>query len=62
MIDVLELIPTQKEEYTKLVPAVVRLLRNFISMGFSPEHDVSGITDPFMHMEQFFDPSLAFAW
>jgi AP-1 complex subunit gamma-1 len=47
MLDVLELAPEYKEEYSKLVPSLVRLLRNFISMGYSPEHDVFGITDPF---------------
>lgn len=51
MTDVLELIPSFKAEYVKLVPALVRLLRNFISLGFSPEHDVSGITDPFMQVK-----------
>ena len=47
MIDVLDVDPAYKDEYAKLVPSLVRLLRNFISMGFSPEHDVAGITDPF---------------
>jgi AP-1 complex subunit gamma-1 len=51
MIDVLELVPTEYEEYGKLVPALVRLLRNLISMGFSPEHDVGGITDPFVQVK-----------
>ena len=51
MIEVLNLIPEIKTEYLKLVPSLVRLLRNFISMGFSPEHDVSGITDPFMQVK-----------
>lgn len=51
MIDVLDLVPEMKQEYVKLVPSLVRLLRNFISMGFSPEHDVSGITDPFMQVK-----------
>ena len=51
MIEVLDLIPDLKEEYQKLVPSLVRLLRNFISMGFSPEHDVAGITDPFMQVK-----------
>lgn len=51
MTDVLALIPSYKAEYVKLVPALVRLLRNFTSMGFSPEHDVSGITDPFMQVK-----------
>lgn len=51
MIDVLDLLPDMKVEYTKLVPSLVRLLRNFISMGFSPEHDVAGIADPFMQFK-----------
>lgn len=51
MIDVLDIVPDQKIEYLKLVPSLVRLLRNFISMGFSPEHDVGGITDPFMQVK-----------
>lgn len=51
MIEVLILLPDMKAEYVKLVPALVRLLRNFISMGFSPEHDVGGITDPFMQVK-----------
>mmetsp|Transcript_34888 Transcript_34888/g.33179 ORF Transcript_34888/g.33179 Transcript_34888/m.33179 type:complete len:878 (+) Transcript_34888:174-2807(+) len=51
MIEVLDLIPSMIEEYQKLVPSLVRLLRNFISMGFSPEHDVAGITDPFVQVK-----------
>eukprot|EP00605_Chrysophyceae_sp_TOSAG23-4_P002052 GSChrysophyteH1.ASY1.ANO1.2273.1 assembled CDS len=50
MIEILELEPSMKEEYIRVVPALVRLLRSFISMGFSPEHDVGGITDPFVQM------------
>ena len=51
MEEVLLIFPECKEEYQKLVPSLVRLLRNFISMGFSPEHDVGGITDPFMQVK-----------
>jgi len=51
MIEVLDLVPDMNAEYTKLVPSLVRLLRNFISMRFSPEHDVAGITDPFMQVK-----------
>lgn len=47
MLDILDLAPEYKEEFAKSVPTLVRMLRNFISMGYSPEHDVSGITDPF---------------
>jgi AP-1 complex subunit gamma-1 len=51
VIEVLSTIPETREEYVKLVPSLTRLLRNFLSMGFSPEHDVSGITDPFMQVK-----------
>lgn len=51
MIDVLDLLPEWKSELVKLVPSLVRLLRNFISMGFSPEYDVAGIADPFMQVK-----------
>ena len=51
MEEVLTIFPETKEEYQKLVPSLVRLLRNFISMGFSPEHDVGGITDPFVQVK-----------
>jgi AP-1 complex subunit gamma-1 len=49
--DIVEVCPEQKQEFVKIVPTLVRLLRNFISMGFSPEHDVGGITDPFMQVK-----------
>lgn len=48
--EVLEILPSMTEEYRRLVPSLVRLLRNFISMGYSPEHDVGGITDPFLQV------------
>lgn len=51
VLEVLEELPATKPEYQKLVPSLVRLLRNFISMGYSPEHDVAGITDPFMQVK-----------
>lgn len=51
IMEVINELPQTKPEYTKLVPSLTRLLRNFISMGFSPEHDVSGITDPFMQVK-----------
>lgn len=51
MIDICEVIPEYVEEYRQLVPSLVRLLRNFISMGYSPEHDVGGITDPFLQVK-----------
>ncbi|KAG9016713.1 clathrin associated protein complex large subunit [Tulasnella sp. 427] len=39
------------EEYRKAVPLLVRLLKQLVSTGYSPEHDVSGITDPFLQIK-----------
>jgi AP-1 complex subunit gamma-1 len=33
------------------VPVLVRHMKNLTSAGFSPEHDVSGITDPFLQVK-----------
>eukprot|EP01041_Mallomonas_annulata_P008450 gene8450-17422_t len=49
--EVIEMLPEYATSYARLVPSLVRLLRNFISMGYSPEHDVSGITDPFLQVK-----------
>ncbi|KAL7522635.1 hypothetical protein ACHAWX_007347 [Stephanocyclus meneghinianus] len=37
--------------FLKLVPALVKLLRNLLSMGYSPDHDVGGISDPFLQVQ-----------
>ena len=51
IIEVIAIAPQTKIEFKTIVPGLVRLLRNFMSMGYSPEHDVSGVTDPFMQVE-----------
>ncbi|KAJ3127538.1 clathrin associated protein complex large subunit [Nowakowskiella sp. JEL0407] len=33
------------------VPTLVRHLKNLVTAGFSPEHDVGGITDPFLQVK-----------
>ncbi|KAI9197178.1 adaptin N terminal region-domain-containing protein [Polychytrium aggregatum] len=38
-------------EVRKLVPALVGHLSNLSKPGFSPEHDVSGVTDPFLQVK-----------
>jgi AP-1 complex subunit gamma-1 len=37
--------------FLRLVPVLVKLLRNLLSQGYSPEYDVGGISDPFLQVQ-----------
>ncbi|KAK7060920.1 clathrin associated protein complex large subunit [Paramarasmius palmivorus] len=39
------------EEFRNAVPLLVRNLKSLVTTGYSPEHDVSGITDPFLQIK-----------
>ncbi|OWF34773.1 AP-1 complex subunit gamma-1-like isoform X2 [Mizuhopecten yessoensis] len=40
--------PDTLHHFRKTVPQLVRILKNLIMAGYSPEHDVSGVSDPFL--------------
>lgn len=39
------------DEFRNAVPLLVRTLKSLVTTGYSPEHDVSGITDPFLQVK-----------
>ena len=40
------------QDFRQDVPLLVRHLKALVTTGYSPEHDVSGITDPFLQVER----------
>ncbi|WFC98753.1 clathrin associated protein complex large subunit [Malassezia yamatoensis] len=47
-IQICETEPSAIPEYRRATSALVATLKNLLSTSFSPEHDVAGITDPFL--------------
>jgi AP-1 complex subunit gamma-1 len=50
MIEVIRLDEAHAATFVRLVPSLVRLLRNLLTMGYAPDYDVAGITDPFLQV------------
>lgn len=40
-----------RKAFLRLVPTLVKMLRNLLSTGYSPDHDVAGISDPFLQVQ-----------
>lgn len=40
-----------RSSFLRLVPTLVKMLRNLIGSGYSPEHDIAGISDPFLQVQ-----------
>lgn len=51
MIEMCEKSPDMLAHFRKTVPQLVRVLKNLIMAGYSPEHDVSGVSDPFLQVK-----------
>jgi hypothetical protein len=51
MLEVCELEPAVVNKYRALVPLLCKILRTLLSGGYSPEHDVGGINDPFLQVK-----------
>ena len=40
-----------RKAFLRLVPMLVKMLRNLLGSGFSPEYEVAGISDPFLQVQ-----------
>ncbi|KDN40172.1 putative golgi adaptor HA1/AP1 adaptin gamma subunit [Tilletiaria anomala UBC 951] len=52
-IEIVHVDPSEEtlDAFRKCVPLLVRHLKALVTTGYSPEHDVSGITDPFLQVK-----------
>jgi AP-1 complex subunit gamma-1 len=51
ILEICTLYPRAVAKLQPLVPVVVRMLKNLVLSGYSPEYDVGGITDPFLQVK-----------
>eukprot|EP01122_Echinamoeba_exundans_P007695 TRINITY_DN2423_c0_g1_i1.p1 TRINITY_DN2423_c0_g1~~TRINITY_DN2423_c0_g1_i1.p1 ORF type:complete len:858 (-),score=269.36 TRINITY_DN2423_c0_g1_i1:65-2638(-) len=51
MIEMCRIQPSVAQDFKKMVPSLVKILKSVVSYGYSPEYDVSGITDPFLQVK-----------
>eukprot|EP00903_Cladosiphon_okamuranus_P018668 g17182.t1 len=51
LIAILEIDKAHAEALVKVIPSLVRLMKNLLSTGFSSEYDIAGVTDPFLQVQ-----------
>ncbi|KAI0058983.1 gamma-adaptin [Artomyces pyxidatus] len=51
VIEMVQADPSCLDEFRNAVPLLDRHLKSLVTTGYSPEHDVSGITDPFLQVK-----------
>ncbi|MCP9260020.1 AP-1 complex subunit gamma-1 [Dirofilaria immitis] len=51
LIGGITLVTEMCEKSPDMVPNLVRILKNLLMSGYSPEHDVTGISDPFLQIK-----------
>lgn len=51
IVEMIRIRPKMVKEFKKIVPTVVRLLKNLVVAGYVSEYDVAGITDPFLQVK-----------
>ena len=51
MMEICAVEPAAIEAYRRHVPQLCNIMRSLLMSGFAPEHDVSGITDPFLQVK-----------
>lgn len=48
---IIEVEPSSIERFKPYTTDIVRVIKNLLLSGYSPEHDISGVTDPFLQVE-----------
>jgi hypothetical protein len=51
LIEVCETEPGTVPSFRAVAPQLLKMLKNLVLSGYAPEHDVSGITDPFLQVK-----------
>lgn len=51
MIEICDMFPEVVADYRQHVPLLCKILKSLLMSGYAPEHDVGGITDPFLQVK-----------